>query len=154
MVSLDKDFINFSELVRTFDPLNPSFIQKFISWKRCPKWIWQRETCQNVGCHFLCNCSHTLHSTDSWDVREGLQWMTRQKDSCVPFSAAFLSPSWVGKQLLSLMCRGIQFDWGEVQWCLTTEEADKTPEEASRINPGLKGMVSAKENPCVGRWVS
>lgn len=30
---------------------------------------------------------------------------------------------------------------------MVLEEADRTPEEASRINPGIKGMVSAKENP-------
>lgn len=30
---------------------------------------------------------------------------------------------------------------------MVLEEADRTPEEAARINPGLKRMVSAKKNP-------
>lgn len=42
MVSLDKDFINFFKLDRTFEPVSPRFIQKNLSPERgVPQWIWQ-----------------------------------------------------------------------------------------------------------------
>lgn len=86
-------------------------------------------------------CSHTLLSVDNWDVRKGLQWVAQAKNSCVPFSAAFLSPSfyhWCAQNTIWSQRRSV---------VVLDEEADRTPEEASRINPGLKGMESAKENP-------